>query len=241
VGAINVRRKMNFNLQCDPKWGSLTYDGKNTFCASGCFVCSLSMLCGKTPPETAKILKNNGLFTNGYLNDSVKAAQVLGLEYNGKSLTKPPYDTIAETNYFAPNVPQHFFIKKADNSQVDPLGKSIVYPIVSYRLFKRKDDMWYSINGTVFNNDNYVTDPNSVPWHEVIATNPRGYELLPFGTKSALESKLGACEAKPAEVKEVIKEVPVEVIKEKIVYKEKELTIGELIGRIWEKIRNKKI
>jgi hypothetical protein len=63
------------------------------------------------------------------------------------------------------------------------------------------------------------------------------------------EAALTTCQNKPAEIKEVIKEVkvevPVEVIKEKIVYRdkivEKELTIGELIGRIWEKIRNKKI
>ena len=77
--------------------------------------------------------------------------------------------------------------------------------------------------------------------HEVEAVNLQGQITNLTGDKNALESKLGACMAKPAEVKEVIKEVkvevPVEVIKEKIVYKEKELTIGELIGRIWEKIK----
>ena len=261
---------MNFNRQCDPRWGSLTYDGKNTFCKYGCMVCSLSMLCDKTPPETAKILKDNGLFTNGYLNDSVKAAQVLGLEYNGKSTIKPAYDTIAETNYFdnksTTAVEQHFYIVKEDGSQVDPLGKSILYPVVSYRLFKRKDDMaWYQIGDKIFNNDAYVTDPNTVPWPEVKKLNPQGLEFSQTGTladltsqvnllseqvktlqkelntfkdlatgltneKSVLESKLEACMAKPAEVKEV----------EKIVYKdkivEKEYTLKELIGLLLKKI-----
>ena len=133
--------------QTDPRWKNLTYDGVNTFGKTGCLVVSLANLSDKSPIDVASILKNNNLFTNGYINDSAKAAQVLGLEYNGVSQNKPDYDTIAETNYYSPG--QHFFIVKVDGSIIDPLGLHSSYPIVNYRLFKSKGDiMLYDLFST---------------------------------------------------------------------------------------------
>lgn len=177
---------MNDYLQCDPRWGSKTYDGVNTFCKFGCLVVSLSNLLKQSPIDVAKTLKDNGLFTNGYINDSQKAAQVLGLEYNGVSHSRPNYPTIAETNYFAPKNPQHFFVINPDGSQLDPLGKSIKYPIVSYRLFRRKENMagqlyndsngnvWISYNGKKF----YVEAPQDFTGEKLINGDPPGVVMI---------------------------------------------------------------
>jgi hypothetical protein len=97
------------------------------------------MLIDKIPPETAKILRDHNCFNSEGLLDSMCASQALGIEYNGKSTTRPNYSCIAETSYYAPSTPQHFFIINPDGSQLDPLGKSIKYPIKSYRLFKGKE------------------------------------------------------------------------------------------------------
>lgn len=131
---------MEHLLQCDSRWG-----GKNlgtctdTICQSGCMITCLAMLCGKLPNEVNDILRDNGGYSNGCLVIAEKAAELLGLDYNGIIYTRPDYPCIAETNYFAPKVPQHFFIINPDGSILDPLGKNINYPIVSYRLFKGED------------------------------------------------------------------------------------------------------
>jgi hypothetical protein len=111
----------------------------DTIARSGCFITSLAMLCGKTPPEVNNILRDNSGYSNGCMVNSDAAAKLLNLEYNGKSTTKPNYTCIAETNYYTPKVPQHFFVVQPDGKIIDPLGKGIKYPIVSYRLFKGVD------------------------------------------------------------------------------------------------------
>ena len=140
---------MIYYSQLDPRWANLKYDVVNTFKSYGCFVVALSMMLDKLPTETAKILKDNGLFTNGYINNIAKAAEVLGLEYNGKSQTKPSYDTIAWTNYYdnasTNTIEKHFFIVRVYNSLLDPLGKGIYYPIKEYYLFRGGNMSWYSI------------------------------------------------------------------------------------------------
>jgi hypothetical protein len=129
---------MNHYLQTDPRWANLKYDGENTFARYGCFVTSLAMIADKLPTEVAKILKDNDLFTNGYINDSTKAASLLGLIYDGKSTSKPDYDCICETLYYGG---QHFFVLLKDGTQLDPLGKSIKYPIKTYRLFRKEENV----------------------------------------------------------------------------------------------------
>lgn len=127
---------MTYYSQKDPRWANEIYAAGLTFKAYGCFVTSLAMICDIEPPKVAEILRNNGCFdSQGYLN-SDKAAVALGLEYNGVSKTRPDYDCICETAYFAPKNPQHFFVLTKDGVQ-DPLGLGINYPIKSYRLFKR--------------------------------------------------------------------------------------------------------
>jgi hypothetical protein len=141
---MKIRRKMQDWKQCDPSIANLKYDGVNTFCKNGCFVCALADITNRTPNDVAWTLKSNGLFTDGYINDLAKAASVLGLEWHGKSTTKPNYACIAWTNYFdnakTNAIEKHFFVVKTDGSLVDPLGKGIYYPIKEYYLFKAKGE-----------------------------------------------------------------------------------------------------
>ena len=125
--------------QTDPRWKNTIYQDKLTYGAFGCFITSLGNLVNLTPPETAaKLIAGGGLV--GGLIQSTKAAQILGLEYNGISQNKPNYDCIAETTYWdkpgTNQIEQHFFIVKVDGKQQDPLGLKTNYPIKSYRLFK---------------------------------------------------------------------------------------------------------
>jgi len=134
---------MQHLLQTDPRWknkklGTCT----DTIGQSGCFITSLAMLADKLPDEVNDILRDGGGYSNGCLVIADKAAKLLGLEYGGKTNSfKPTVPVIAETKYFAPKVPQHFFVVNPDGSIIDPLGKNINYPIISYRLFKRKETM----------------------------------------------------------------------------------------------------
>ena len=127
---------MQHLFQTEPRWknkklGTCT----DTIGQSGCFITSLAMLADKLPDEVNDILRDGGGYSNGCLVIADKAAELLGLEYNGKSFDRPDYDCIIETNYYAPKVPQHFCVLTKDGI-LDPLGKNINYPIVSYRLFK---------------------------------------------------------------------------------------------------------
>ena len=76
---------MTFYSQKDSRWSSYKYYGNYTIGSSGCFIVSLAMLDGRTPPEVADIIKSGGGFaTGGYLKSDV-AAKSLGLEYNGRT------------------------------------------------------------------------------------------------------------------------------------------------------------
>lgn len=126
--------------QTDERWANDTYYNGYKFKDYFCFGTSLGNLVDLTPPETAQRLRDAGAFdSEGRLN-SEKAAQALALDYRGKSdsFADDCDYAICETHYFAPKAPQHFFIKFKDGRQLDPLGKNINYPIVSYRLFINK-------------------------------------------------------------------------------------------------------
>jgi hypothetical protein len=58
-----------------------------------------------------------------------------------RTTTNPGITCIAETNHYAPSVPQHFYILLEDGNILDPLDlnprpKKNPYNIVSYRVFK---------------------------------------------------------------------------------------------------------
>lgn len=107
---------------------------------SGCLLTDLSMFVGKTPDSVNRIFTDNGVYVDGALIDSNKAAKVLGIEYNGRTTQRQSTICIAETDHFKPQgVPQHFFVWNGDGSIIDPLDgrhKNNPYHVISYRLFK---------------------------------------------------------------------------------------------------------
>jgi hypothetical protein len=132
--------------QRDPKWKDVKLgNGKTTIGGFGCFVTSLAMLSGKTPPEVNEILKRGGYFQGDLIISSVKMAQSLGLEYHGRDNLvnyNPKYQTIAEVDMSpAPGKQQHFVVVNQDGSILDPWTGTQrpkgVYPLVSYRLFEK--------------------------------------------------------------------------------------------------------
>lgn len=140
--------------QLNPRWNNIVI-GKSgnkvfTIGSDGCFITSLSMMVGTPPDETFKKLKEGGAITGGGMIDSVKAAKVLKLEYNGKDYNinnEPQYSpSIKEVNYrrWLPGFSQHFVLRVIQNGKkliIDPLGgverKINYYPFRSYRLFKK--------------------------------------------------------------------------------------------------------
>ncbi len=141
---------MTFYSQKDSRWSSYKYYGNNSIGASGCFVVSLAMLDGRTPPEVADIIKNAGGFASGGLLISDVAASALGLEYNGKS-DKPDGVCIAETDHYKnQGYPQHFFVYLGNGLINDPLldhGETVNnYRIKSYRLFRPKGEQMCKID-----------------------------------------------------------------------------------------------
>ena len=127
--------------QTDPRWKDLIYQAGLTYGADACFLTSLGNLVNLDPVTTAQKLIAGGGLVNGNIVSQV-SADILGLEYNGTSNTKPDYDCIAMTDYFeAEYKSEHFFIVKSDGSIQDPLGLNINYPIVNYRLFKAKGEL----------------------------------------------------------------------------------------------------
>jgi len=157
--------------QNDERWANDTYYNGYKFKDFFCFGTSLGNLVNITPPEAAQRLRDAGAFNSEGMLNSEKAAQALGLEYNGKSQNKPDYDTIGETTYFAPKAPQHFFIVKKDGSILDPLGKNINYPIKSYRLFKTNE------GETMPWSDNEVRGMFEAVRHDLLGQNPNENDL----------------------------------------------------------------
>lgn len=130
--------------QSDPRWANHKLGTCNdTIGQSGCFITSLAMLAYKTPLEVNDILLKGNGFVNGCMVNSERASSLLNLSYYGISKTEPDYPCIAETNFYAPKVPQHFFIWLGQGKIIDPLGgkeKDNPYPIISFRLFKIKNN-----------------------------------------------------------------------------------------------------
>lgn len=133
---------MTYYSQLDSRWKYQKYYGELTFGKFGCFVTSLAMLDGRTPPEVASVLRANGAFTSGGLLITEKAKSALGLDYGGKITIPPDRVCIAETDaYKSKGVPQHFFVWLGNGRIHDPLGGENIpnkYNIVSFRLFEPK-------------------------------------------------------------------------------------------------------
>lgn len=149
---------INFS-QNDPLWKNKRLGkARDTFGRSGCFVTSLSMLANVEPERTNALFVMNGIYTAGCLiGNPQKAADVLNIKYFGKAFDKEPpfYPCIAETNYYAPKVPQHFFVYLGNGQIIDPIDgrqKMNKYPIVSWRLFQQKEPL----NEPVNNNDKFM-------------------------------------------------------------------------------------
>jgi len=161
--------------QTDPRWTNYKYDGVNTIGKYGCFITCLAMLCDKTPIEVADILRNNNLFTNGYINNSARAASLLGLAYDGTSKVQPPYTCVAETDFYdnpsTSTMEQHFIVIEANGTRLDPLGSisAVKYNLISYRLFRKETPMFTDLEVK------YIKD-NLNDGNEYVATN--GWELV---------------------------------------------------------------
>jgi len=91
-----------------------------------------------TPPEVNNLLRDNGGYSNGCLVNSDRAAELLGIEYNGKTTDYQTSVCIAETGDWGG---QHFFVWLGNGHIIDPLiGYETTnnYNIKSFRLFKPK-------------------------------------------------------------------------------------------------------
>ena len=129
---------MNFR-QSDPRWGNM---GIGTPMRTyGCFVTSLSMLCGKTPDNVLNMLMQNNCFDdNGDLIDK-KAAMTLGFKTYGGFPAGTPTEipVIAETHDNTDEgFPSHLFILMPDGTIVDPLTgvpSANKYTVANIRVF----------------------------------------------------------------------------------------------------------
>jgi len=116
-----------------------------TISSAGCFVTSLAMLGGKTPPEVNNLFKDRGGYSNGCLVNCPSAAEILGLPYSGIIYSDPHKICIAETSHYkSSGYPQHFLVWLGNGEIHDPLlsyGPTVNnYKIVSYRLFEPKGE-----------------------------------------------------------------------------------------------------
>lgn len=134
--------------QGDPRWRNIKLGTcpTDTIGTSGCFITCLGCFLDKQPDEVNKLLTDQGGYSGGCLLITSKACEILGMTYGGKlkNSTNVVYPCIGETDHFAPNVPQHFFVMLSATEILDPLdGREKVnpYKVVSYRLFSKKDDM----------------------------------------------------------------------------------------------------
>lgn len=133
--------------QKNPAWkGEQLGTCDTSISSNGCFVTSLAILTEKTPSEVNQILKDNGGYANGCLVISERAAELLGLEYNG--ITKEYQNDIAigETDHYrSSGIPSHFFVWLGNGRIIDPLfgiEMENKYKIINFRLFKpRKETM----------------------------------------------------------------------------------------------------
>lgn len=110
---------------------------------SGCFLTSLCNIVGRDPAEVNEIFKKRGVYSDGCLINSKRAAEVLDIDYLGSKTTDPRVMCIAETNHYKKvGFPQHFFLyekgKRVDPLDLYPCWEPNDYHIVSYRLFVKK-------------------------------------------------------------------------------------------------------
>lgn len=125
---------------------------RNTIWQSGCKLCSLAMLTYNDPIKLNEYLIDNNLYTRGCLIDDAKVSKALGIKFGGRTVKKPKFICMAETNHFAPKVPQHFFVfapkgtvSEVSDLMLDPLDnyktmswQPVKYKVKSYRLFHEK-------------------------------------------------------------------------------------------------------
>ncbi len=117
-----------------------------SFQNNGCFTCCLSLMVGRDPLLVMKDLVDGGGMTDAGLIVSDKVAQILGLEYYGKTEdinVMPKYTCIKEVLL---GKAQHFVVRLVDDKGgrtiFDPWTGKIqsvnFYTFKSYRLFKVK-------------------------------------------------------------------------------------------------------
>lgn len=113
-----------------------------TISQAGCFITSLGILADISPPDVNNLLQDNGGYASGCNVISDVAAQLLGIEYDGKTYDDPHSVCIAETaDYTSKGYPQHFFVWLGNGNIIDPLigfETTNNYNIKSFRLFKPK-------------------------------------------------------------------------------------------------------
>lgn len=173
---------MKYYSQRDKAWSGVKLGfGSTTIGNYGCFITALSMLIEKTPNITNEILKKGGAF-NGDLLISDKAAVALDLEYLGKTTTKPKeFPTIAEVDMSPSAGKQQHFVVMLKDKIIDPWTGSErplnTYPIVSYRLFKLKNEPMADNSKNVekilksisdFTGDDYGASPNDRETKDII-------------------------------------------------------------------------
>lgn len=131
--------------QKSPTWknNKLGTCSSETFGSAGCKLFSLCEEYDLDPIETNQLFIDKGVYVNGCLIDDTKAANVLGVEFNGKTTEYQNEPCMMETNHFkASGYPQHFVHWLGNGDIADPIDGQIKqnkYNIVSFRLFKPKE------------------------------------------------------------------------------------------------------
>lgn len=245
---------MTYYSQKDPRWANIEYAPNCTYAKYGCFVTSLAMMCDRTPLEVGTLLRANGCISDsGILKYPNKVASLLGLEYLGESEIKPNFDCIADTYYYdkptTSYTEQHFFVIKVDGSILDPLGLRTSYPIATYRLFRRSNMgrvVWNSDVEVIFNQGQVNEMAGAFGLNHSYSGNESwGFVQECEGAVSRkvaeLNDEINRFKNLPPriEIKEVIKEVPVEAVVEKPVIIEKEVQIKPTWSIIWKLILEK--
>jgi len=231
---------MNLYSQKDPRWMTDRLGScKDTIGQSGCNLCSMSMIAGVIPTETNKVIP----FVSGCLMSDESSAKALGLIFKGRVSKAPSSICKAETDHWkSVGVPQHFFVWRPDGMIADPLDypvswKKNPYHIVSYRLFdgiknneeameipsKMKDELGkYGIDV----GDNIDGEKDLMTIKEGLSKRRDETDEEIGKLNGIIDSQKSGLDKATAEIeelskrpdtcpvpKEVIKEVPVEVVK----------------------------
>ena len=132
---------MKFYRQYDYPAVQLGEYGGVSLATAGCFIVSLANLANIEPVTVNRLLIKNKCFSQGnMLSNKKKTAQILNLEYAGRTTEKPDFICISETA--DTRAPQHFFLYDPKTGKMnDPLSKKrgwekCKYSIKSYRTFQ---------------------------------------------------------------------------------------------------------